>query len=245
MSAPVLYTNVCPAACPPPIPQTVFHLASKAPLTEACVGIGHLVCVVHTVDLKDNSSSQIILNSGARNAWIVPDSSKQIFSLAIVARQGHKPVISGPNPGLFLANSDVFIPFVYTEKDKFLYLPCYPPPSRSNLLVNSYPDKLKVHDLSQYSRERNIESPWALPASATKLRNATRMMRRKMKGGYKSEKSKTLRKKIAKSDTVVDPAKIQRIHSKLCHIDLKRAIQFKRAGKLIAAIFADKISARS
>ena len=153
--------------------------------TSACIGIGHLVCVVHTVDLKDNSSSQIILNSGATNAWIVPDSSKQIFSLAIVARQGHKPVISGPNPGLFLANTDVFIPFVYTEKDKFLYLPCYPPPSRSNLLVNNYPAKLKVHDLSQYSRERNIEYPWALPADTKKLRKATRMMRRKVKDGYK------------------------------------------------------------
>ena len=93
--------------------------------------------------------------------------------------------------------------------------------------MNSYPDKLKVHDLAQLSRECNIESPWALPASAKKLRQATRVMRRKLKDGYKSEKSEKLRKKITKSDTVVDPAKIQRMHSKLCHIDLKRAIQFR------------------
>ena len=61
--------------------------------SSACIGIGHLVCIVHTLDLQDNSSSQIILNSGARDAWIVPDSGKQIFSLATVSRQGHNPVI--------------------------------------------------------------------------------------------------------------------------------------------------------
>ena len=65
-------------------------------------------------------------------------------------------------------------------------------------------------------------------------------MRRKLKDGYKSEKSEKLRKKITKSDTVVDPAKIQRMHSKLCHIDLKRAIQFKRAGKLVASELPSK-----
>ena len=205
--------------------------------TSACIGIGHLVCIVHTVNLNDNSSSQIIINSGARNAWIVPDSGKQIFSLASVARQGHNPVISGPNPGLFLANSDIFIPFVYTEMDNFFYLPCYPPPSRSNLLVNSYPDKLVVHDLAAFGRERKIEAPWASPAGAKRLSTATQIMRRKVKNGYRSQKAP---KSVTKSKEAADPASIQRVHAKLCHVDLRRVIQFKRAGKLIATELPSK-----
>ena len=119
--------------------------ASTSPTCSGAAYMLHLlvlpsgICTVFALNEDCNSWHKIVLDSGSFDTWVVPDSGKQILSLMRLIRQGHRPHLHGAHPGLHVAGTQLYLPLVSgSSADKtFLYLPCYPPPSRSNLIANN------------------------------------------------------------------------------------------------------------
>ena len=191
--------------------------------TSACIAIGHLHCTVFGLNEDCNAWHKIVLDSGSFDTWVVPDSGKQIFSLMRLIRQGHRPHLHGAHPGLHVAGSQLYLPFVSgSSADKsFLYLPCYPPPSRSNLIANSfYPSNMPVLNLQHYSQENDVpDTAWAFPLQAT-LSESTANLKKKLKdGGYvgKTKSASNIKKRKSPLQIKDEQSRLQRAHEKCCH----------------------------
>ena len=205
--------------------------------SSACIAIGNLLCLNKSLNLETGKWTDVVINSGTRDAWVVPDSGKQILGLAVIARrQGHTPYLAGPNPGLRINGTDHFLPFVRNSRDSFLYLPCYPPPSRSNCLTNTY-KKLPILNLQSWSEKHAVEGAWAAPATAkTELLPGTKRLRKKLQKEYKIHKLPESAKQISKQrleSLNKGACQFKLAHQKLCHIDIKRVADFRKRGRVI------------
>jgi hypothetical protein len=95
-----------------------------------CIAIGHL-CGVTFCKNKSNNWSKVLITSGNHDAWVIPTSSRMLFSQIRAKIQGHRCILEGPNPGLIIGDSGDFIPFVLEEQTQFCLLPMYPPATSS------------------------------------------------------------------------------------------------------------------
>jgi len=83
-----------------------------------CTSIGHLNAVTYCKN-NNNRWEMIILTSGCNDTWIIPNANRMLFSQVRAKLQGHKCILEGPNPGMLIADTNDFIPFV-TEEERGL-----------------------------------------------------------------------------------------------------------------------------
>ena len=205
--------------------------------TSACIAIGHLFATVFALTFDDSAWHKIIVNSGDLDTWVVPDSGKQILSLSRLIAQGHVPHLHGSTPGILISGTQHYLPFIKSADGIFMYFPCYPPPTESNLITNPfYPKSMLVVNLQHFKQLAPVpDIAWAAPISAHSLSKATRSLKKKIarmkKPGSKSPIHKKVKQKSFKRNGA---ALIDKVHKKCAHVDMKRIMRFYKNGHLIA-----------
>ena len=101
-----------------------------------CIAIGHLCGVTFSKD-SSNNWSKVIITSGAPDAWVIPNSSRMLFSQVRAKLQGHRCFLDGPNPGMLLGDTGDFIPFVIEEETQFCLFPMLTTNATNNMSLNT------------------------------------------------------------------------------------------------------------
>ena len=80
-----------------------------------CIAIGNPFGLTFCRN-KDKGWYKVLITSGNHDAWVIPTSSRMLFSQIRAKIQGHRCILEGPNPGLIIGDSVDFIPFVLEEQ---------------------------------------------------------------------------------------------------------------------------------
>ena len=112
-----------------------------------CTSIGHLNAVTYCKN-NNNRWEMIILTSGCNDTWIIPNANRMLFSQVRAKLQGHKCILDGPNPGMLIAGTNDFIPFVTEEETGYCLLPMFPPPSYSTRHTGIYSNSMRVINMN-------------------------------------------------------------------------------------------------
>ena len=129
-----------------------------------CIAIGHLCGVTFSKDSSDNWS-KVIITSGAPDAWVIPNSSRMLFSQIRAKLQGHRCFLDGPNPGMLLGDTGDFIPFVIEEETQFCLFPMYPPPTTSARHADLYSSSMRVINMEKCGLKTRVSNAVALAFS--------------------------------------------------------------------------------
>jgi hypothetical protein len=138
---------------PVSLPSELHH---SAPEHFLVVDSGHL-CGLTFCKNKSNNWSKVLITSGNRDAWVIPTSSRMLFSQIRAKIQGHRCILEGPNPVLIMGDSGDFIPFVLEEQIQFCLLPMYPPPTSSARHADLYSSSMHVINLAKTGKKTSKE----------------------------------------------------------------------------------------
>ena len=83
-----------------------------------CIATGHL-CGVTFCKSESNKWSKVLITSGNNDAWVIPTAARMLFSQVRAKKQGHRCILDGLHPGLFIGDTGDFIPFVIEEETQF------------------------------------------------------------------------------------------------------------------------------
>ena len=225
-----------------------------------CIAVGHLCGVTFCKD-KRNNWAKVLLTSGTPDAWVIPTSSRMLFSQIRAKLQGHRCFLDGPNPGMLLGDTGDFIPFVVEEETSFCLVPMYPPPTASARHSGLYSSSMRVIDMQKCGSRSRISNAIALAfnplvskillkRSAVKRFTANdRKQRKKLLAAVRrnkiekqrileekrqlAEERKLLRERATRSN-------YKAYHRTCGHAYLKSLINFKRKGKAIASRLPSK-----
>ena len=201
----------------------------------------------------------IVLTSGHNDTWTIPNANRMLFSQVRAKLQGHKCILDGPNPGMIIHNTQDFIPFVTEEEAGYCLLPMFPPPSSSTRHDGIYSNSMRMVNMNMGNNSEMVLSfnplvkrillNRTVAKQVSTLCNDVRQNLRKV-----SKEAKKI--KVAKRDIVAEKRKLaeekllireklnqknyKAYHSACGHAHLKKTIQFKRNGKLIASKLPSK-----
>ena len=113
-----------------------------------CIAIGNPFGLTFCRN-KDKGWYKVLITSGNHDAWVIPTSSRMLFSQIRAKIQGHRCILEGPNPGLIIGDSGDFIPFVLEEQTEFCLFPMYPPLTASARHAELYSSSMHVIDLAK------------------------------------------------------------------------------------------------
>ena len=224
-----------------------------------CIAIGHLCGVTFCRDQKGNWS-KVLLTSGASDAWVIPNSSRMLFSQVRAKLQGHRCFLDGPTPGMLLGDTGDFIPFVIEEETQFCLVPMFPPPTTSARHSGLYSSSMRVIDMEKCGSLASKELALAAfnplvskillrRSSVKRITAAERYQRKKLLAAHRKHKIEKERlqeekrrfaeeKRLLRDRT--NRSNYQSYHRKCGHANLKNLIQFKRKGKAIASRLPSK-----
>ena len=201
----------------------------------------------------------IILTSGCNDTWIIPNANRMLFSQVRAKLQGHKCILEGPNPGMLIAGTNDFIPFVTEEETGYCLLPMFPPPSYSTRHTGIYSNSMRVINMNSGNNpatalsfnplvkrillKRSIAK--RLSAIRNDVRQNMRLVSKEAKRNQLAKKNIIAeRRKIAEEKLLLKEKLNQRnynaYHTACGHAHLKKTIAFKRQGKLIASKLPSK-----
>ena len=223
-----------------------------------CTSIGHLNAVTYCKN-NNNRWEMIILTSGCNDTWIIPNANRMLFSQVRAKLQGHKCILEGPNPGMLIAGTNDFIPFVTEEETGYCLLPMFPPPSYSTRHTGIYSNSMRVINMNSGNNpatalsfnplvkrillKRSIAK--RLSAIRNDVRQNMRLVSKEAKRNQLAKKNIIAeRRKIAEEKLLLKEKLNQRnynaYHTACGHAHLKKTIAFKRQGKLIASKLPSK-----
>ena len=225
-----------------------------------CIAIGHLCGVTFSKDSSDNWS-KVIITSGAPDAWVIPNSSRMLFSQIRAKLQGHRCFLDGPNPGMLLGDTGDFIPFVIEEETQFCLFPMYPPPTTSARHADLYSSSMRVINMEKCGLKTRVSNAVALAfnplvhkillkrSAVKRAKAADRKMRQKLLAAAhrnRIEKQRLLEQKrqLAEEKKLLrnrsNRSNYDAYHRKCGHAHLKNLITFKKKGKVIASRLPNK-----
>jgi hypothetical protein len=222
-----------------------------------CTSIGHLNAVTYCKD-NNNRGEMIMLTSGCDDTWKIPNANRLLFSQVRAKLQGHKCILEGPNPGMLIADTKDFIPFVTEEETGYCLLPMFPPPSYTTRHTGIYSNSMRVINMNSGNNSATALSFNPLVkrillnrSIAKRLFGIRNDVRQNMRVSKEAKRNKLAKKsiisekrKIAEEKLLLKEKLSQRnykAHHTACgHAHLKRTIAFKRNGKLIASKLPSK-----
>jgi len=223
-----------------------------------CTSIGHLNAVTYCKD-NNNRWEMIILTSGCNDTWTIPNANRLLLSQVRAKLQGHKCILEGPNPGMLIADTKDFIPFVTEEETGYCLLPMFPPPSNTTRHTGIYSNSMRVINMNSGNNSATALSFNSLVKTILLNRSIAKRLsgiRDDVRQNMRLVSKEAKRNKLAKKSIIAEKRKIaeekllfkkklnkrnyKAYHTACGHAHLKRTIAFKRNGKLIASKLPSK-----
>ena len=110
------------------------------------LGLGSMIGVSYYSASINAATMPCIVSSGAEDAPLVPDCSRNLASVPRFSQQGHDVRMNEEHPGLLLRDTKIFVPFCFEAHTGYYLMPWYPPPAYASFV--RLPDKLDVIDLN-------------------------------------------------------------------------------------------------
>ena len=94
---------------------------------------------------------------------------------------------------------------------------------------------MPVLNLEHYSQDNEVpNTAWALPVQAV-LSKSTANLKKKLKdGAYVGKTRSTIKKRKSSLQITDEQSRMQRVHERCCHRDMKQIMRLKALGRLVA-----------